>query len=390
MAHIQKKTYKSARTAKVTSSWQARFTGPDGKERTKRFERKVDAEAWLNTNGGDIARGSWVDPAAGKVTFRAYAKSWRATKADVSERTRINIDGRLDNHAIPFFGDMQMSAVRPSDVRTFVAKLTGGGKAPSTVKAIFLTTSQVFAQAVNDGMIAKSPCIGVSLPRERHREEMNFLTADQVNVLATQIDERYRALILTAAYGGLRAGELVALQASALNLGELGGTISVTGAASEIRGELAFGPTKTGRNRVIGIPRFLSAILAAHVEKYPSVGGFVFTAKEGGPIRHRNFYRRHFRTAVEALSDGGKEFPGGLRFHDLRHTCAALLIANGRHMEEIKDHLGHSSIRVTSDRYGHLFPSARTALAESLEATYLSSNGDVESQPEVRSLRKLG
>jgi integrase len=62
--------------------------------------------------------------------------------------------------------------------------------------------------------------------------------------------------------------------------------------------------------------------------------------------------------------------PERLRFHDLRHTCAALLIANGRHLEEVKDYLGHSSIRVTSDRYGHLFPKARTEMADALDTTY--------------------
>src|SRR5215211_3999886 len=80
---------------------------------------------------------------------------------------------------------------------------------------------------------------------------------------------------------------------------------------------------------------------------------FVFTATECGPLRLRNFYARHFRPAVARA-----RLPKQLRFHDLRHPCAALLIANGRHMEEMKDHLGHSSIRVTSDRCGHLFPRA--------------------------------
>jgi hypothetical protein len=65
--------------------------------------------------------------------------------------------------------------------------------------------------------------------------------------------------------------------------------------------------------------------------------------------------------------------PQDLRFHDLRHTCAAILIANGQHMEEVKDHLGHSSIRVTSDRYEHLFPSARQAMAEGLDRVFQTS-----------------
>ncbi len=227
----------------------------------------MDAQTWLNTNGADIARGAWVDPAAGKVTFRVYAKSWRATKVDVGARTQINIDGRLDNYALPHFGDMQMSAIRPSDVRTFVAKLTGAKKAPSTVKAIYLTTAQVFSQAVVDGVIAKTPCAGVGLPRDRRSEEMHFLSPGQVNDLATELTDRYKALVYLASYGGLRAGELVALRVDSLDLGELGGTIAVTGAASEVRGRLVFGPTKTGRNRSVAIPRFLSVMLGDHIDR---------------------------------------------------------------------------------------------------------------------------
>ena len=139
----------------------------------------------------------------------------------------------------------------------------------------------------------------------------------------------------------------------------------MTEAASEVRGELTFGPTKTGRSRVAGIPRFLAQMLGEHIGRYPSPDGWVFTACEGGPVHHHNFRNRHYdRATVEPRG------PPRRPFHDLRHTCAALLIAAGRHLEEVKTYLGHSSIRVTSDRYGHLFPEARAAMADALEATF--------------------
>jgi integrase len=109
-------------------------------------------------------------------------------------------------------------------------------------------------------------------------------------------------------------------------------------------------------------------MIGEHIDRYPSTT-HVFTAAEGGPVRHRNFSRRHFRPAVAKLDAQG-HFPAGLRWHDLRHTCAALLIANGGHMEEVKDNLGHASIRTTSDRYAHLFPRARAELADGLDATF--------------------
>lgn len=364
---------------KRNGKWQAAYRGPDGRERTKTFTRRVDADRWISTNRADIARGAWVDPAGGRISFTEYAEKWFLTKADVTEQTRLNIRARLDTHAIPYFEKRSMSSVQPSDLRAFVAHLTAAKRAPSTVKSIYLTTSQVFAQAALDGIIAKSPCMGVTLPKDRRREEMHFLSPAQVNELASAITDRFSALIYTAAYAGLRAGELWALRVGALDL--LRGSIAVTESAIEVNGSLTFGPTKTGRKRVVPIPRFLAQMLGEHVGFYigrrPPRGAFVFTATEGGPVRHRNFTRRHFRPAIarahdKAIKDDRDDeaLPLALRFHDLRHTCAAILIADGRHMEEVKDHLGHSSIRVTSDRYGHLFPSARQALAEGLEAVF--------------------
>ena len=277
MAHIQKRTYTSRRTGKKTVAWQARYTAPDGRERTKRFERQVDAQHWLNTNGADIARGAWIDPKLGEVTFREYAERWLETKVDVAPRTKINITGRLKNHTYPHIGSTPMASARHSDVRALVASLIAQRKAASTVKAAYLTTSQVFEQAVLDCIIARNPCNGVKLPRDVHHEEKHFLTADQVRHLADAIDDRYRSLIYTAAFTGLRAGELVALKVDSLDI--LGRSLAVTGAASEVRGKLRFGPTKTGRSRVVTLPPFLAQMLGEHIGRYPSTGGYVFTAQ---------------------------------------------------------------------------------------------------------------
>jgi integrase len=101
--------------------------------------------------------------------------------------------------------------------------------------------------------------------------------------------------------------------------------------------------------------------------------GFVFTAVKGGPLRHNNFYQRIF---CPALARAG--LPAQVRFHDLRHTCAALLIAQGAHPKAIQVHLGHSSIQVTMDRYGHLFPDALEQLADRLDATRIQAQMDAE------------
>jgi integrase len=113
------------------------------------------------------------------------------------------------------------------------------------------------------------------------------------------------------------------------------------------------------------IPGFLRDLLATHLATEVADGpaALVFTSSEGDPLRNSNFRRRIWN---EAVTEAGLE--PGLRIHDLRHTCASLLIAEGAHPRAVMEHLGHSSITVTMDRYGHLFPSDMEALAEALGA----------------------
>lgn len=348
-------------------SWRARYRDAAGKEHAHHAATKAAAQRWLDRQTASIVRGDHVDPKAGRVTFEHYAAEWLTTKADVAASTMANVRGRLNRHALPYFGAMQMAAVRPTHARAFVAELVASGLAPSSVKGIALTTGQVFSQAVDDGIVARSPFTNVPMPSDRHTSEMHFLTAEQVNVLADAVDDRYRAAVYTAAFGGLRAGELWALRVARVNV--LAATVEVVESMSEAGG-LHVGPTKTGKRRTVTVPRFLATMLGEHIGRYPSSDGYVFTAVEGGPVHHRNFRRRHFLPAVAATD----ELPDGLRWHDLRHTCSAFLIASGRHMEEVKDYLGHSSIRVTSDRYGHLFPRARAAMADALDETFRAAS----------------
>jgi integrase len=132
---------------------------------------------------------------------------------------------------------------------------------------------------------------------------------------------------------------------------------------------LIFGPTKTHVERTIDLPKPIRDLLNDHLSAVSPGGNGPddLTAREGAPIRQSQFYRRHFKPAVR------KALPArlhGLRFHDLRHTCAALLIAQGAHALAVKEQLGHSSITITMDRYGHLLPSAHERTADRLAAVF--------------------
>jgi integrase len=149
--------------------------------------------------------------------------------------------------------------------------------------------------ALNEGLIHRSPCQGVDLPKLTTREEMRFLTGEQIQILAEALEDRYQALIFTAAYSGCRWGELAALMVDRLNVTNR--TLDVFESLSEPNGRVVVGPTKTGTRRTVAIPGFLVTMLEEHIARYPNEQGFIFTSAEGAPLR-RNFYHRHFKPAV--------------------------------------------------------------------------------------------
>lgn len=170
-------------------------------------------------------------------------------------------------------------------------------------------------------------------------------------------------LIRLAAYSGLRAGELAAIKVRSLDLQR--GSVHVTESISEVRGRAIVGATKTYATRSVSIPSFLVADLRrllARKQIECDHDRLVFGADDGSLLRQSNFYPRCFKPAAREI---GKP---SLRFHDLRHTCAALLIAEGAHPRVLMERLGHSSVTTSLDRYGHLLPTLDVALTQALDA----------------------
>lgn len=358
--------------------WRARFAGPDGRRHTKTFMTKADASAWLSSQHTDIRRGTWIDPGGGKESFSEWAKKWLATTAHLKMKTKIGYESLLLTHIEPFFGDWEIITIDQPAVRRFFAHLADGGAAPGTIRSVRNVLRQVLGLAMSARALAFNPCDGVRLPRSP-RTEMHFLTAPEVEDLAHAITNpqlrpggngawhhqrttfpEYGLFVRFTAYTGLRAGEIEALRVRRLDL--LRSRVEVAETVAEVPGHgLVFGPPKTYENRSVPVPRFLTEELArAVVGKSPD--DFVFAAPEGGPIRHGNFYARHYKRAVRQAG-----LPEGLRFHDLRHTYASFLIAERAHPRAIMERMGHSSITVTLDRYGHLLPSLEAQLDEALD-----------------------
>jgi integrase len=357
MAHIERRV----RNGKTT--YRARYRDPAGREHAKVFARKADAQRFLTEMENHKLKGTWTDPALGRVLFRDWLGEWWATTTNLRPTTRERNETLLRRYALPRFADLALVAISQRDVRAWVAELSGRGLAPATVQKAYQLLGKVMGAAVDAGMVMQTPCRRVPLPKVE-REEMQFLTAAEIARLADAIDQRYRALVLVAADGGLRIGELAGLRRRRVDL--LRGTVEVAEIVTEAEGVLRFGPPKTraGR-RTVGLPRAVVDELAAHLVR-AEPEAFVFAALEGGPLRVHGFRARVWRPATRRAE------LDGLRIHDLRHTAVALWIAVGANPKQVAARAGHTSVSFTLDRYGHLYPEADTALRDRLDSLYVA------------------
>jgi integrase len=269
----------------------------------------------------------------------------------------------LNAHILPRFGDARLRDIRLIHVEQFVADLSLRLSA-SRVRQVYNVLNASLKAAVRNEMVKSNPADGVKLPKQTSRD-MLVLDPDQVKALANEVETEYTTLIYVLAYGGLRIGEARALRRSAINL--MRGTIEVREAVTHRGGRFVFTPPKNDKHRVVTIPAFLRGMLETHLQRYCGTqpDALVFPGESDHPFRLYIFRRDVFKPALER-SGIVPEF----RIHDMRHTCASILINQSLHPKMVQEHLGHGSISITMDRYGHLFESDTQRLADALEAAF--------------------
>jgi integrase len=254
MASIEPRDRNGKRTYRV------RYRDPAGRQRSRSFARKVDAQRWLHENETARAHGAWVDPAAGKITFGAWAERWYASTAALRASSRYAYRQDLDRYLLPTFAAVPLDRIGRLQVRTWFAGLVDQGLSVATARKALAALGLVLAAAVEDGRLAGNVAKGLKLPKVQRTEQL-ALDAVGVERLAAAITPRYRVLVLFAAWTGLRPSELAALRVGRLDL--LRGTVRVVEAAVRVKGRRHWGDTKTSQERTVHLPRWLRAELAA-------------------------------------------------------------------------------------------------------------------------------
>ncbi|WP_240937900.1 site-specific integrase [Nocardioides sp. JQ2195] len=328
--------------------WRARYRDEADKEHARHFARKVDAQQWLDSVTAAVVRGDYVDPQAGKATVKAYADQWQRIQVS-SDGTRRIVDNALRLHVLPTLGTHRLAAVRRSHVQALVKALEDKGLSAGSIRNIYDVMAQVFSSAVEDRVIASTPCRRITLPKGAGGE-VEIPTLEEVQAVRSALDERWQAIVVTLAGSGLRIGELLGLQVSDVDF--LRRTIRVERQRLQSN---ELGPVKGRAARTVPVGQVVIDELAAHLAAYPSDGA-LFGDEFGEPLTYRRWKR--------LLSDTGV----GVTSHAFRHFAASALISGGASVKQVQTFLGHSSAVITLRTYAHLFPGDEDRTRDVLDA----------------------
>ena len=304
----------------------------------------------------DLQQG--VLPSDDRMRLGQYLDQWLeySVKPSVRAITHESYSQLVRLHLKPGLGPIPISKLSPSDVREFMNTKLKSGLSPRTVLYCRAVLRRALRQAVSDGTISRNAA-ALADPPHYKKSDVKIFTEEQATTFIQAIEnDRLKALYLLTLCLGLRRGEALGLKWAALDIEN--STLHVRDALQRIGGKLQLVELKTKKSRrTLQIPNILLPVLKTHrvrqLEERIKMGekwhetGFVFTTPIGTPLEPRNVLR-HYHAALKTA-----KLPR-MRFHDLRHSCASILLAQGIPLRTVMEVLGHSSIRVTGDVYGHV------------------------------------
>lgn len=323
------------------------YRTPQGAVRRETFRRLADATARKRVVEADRDRGFWIDPRLGQVTLRDYSSEWMAGRT-LTQRTAELYESELRLHILPALGGHTLKALSPADVRQWHTTMQAQvGIGPTTVAKCYRLLRAMLATAVEDELIHRSPCRIRNAGREQATERPTATVA-QVLALAEAVAPQRRAMVLVAAFGGLRLAEVLALQRRSVNV--MHRRLEVRESTVELaHGELVTKAPKTAASRRdIGLDATTFAAVDDHLRNYTADDpiAYLFTGMKGGQLR-RAVWQKEW---TKARNDLGLQH---LHFHDLRHTHGTLVAQTGATPKETMARLGHATVAAAM-RYQHV------------------------------------
>lgn len=354
--------------------WEARVTVgyKSGRQRRKCIYGKTRQEVSrkLSSLLTDIERGLPVTD--DKQTVRAYLEHWLAftAKSRIRERTFTRYGELLNRHVIPAVGSLALTKLTPQRLDQLWSQMADGGLSPRTVTQARAILRSALNTAMKHGLVPRNASALTSAPRvERH--QATFLTEEQaVALLKSAHGHPLEGIVCLGLLCGMRMGEILGLTWADIDLDSK--RLTIQRQQQRVGSEIALVDTKTGKSvRNIELPAQAVAALKRHRDRQSTnvrpaagerwiVSGRVFTNETGGPLENGTALRQ-FHRLLEAA-----KLPK-MRLHDLRHSCATILLARGAPARDVMELLGHSTIAMTMNVYGHAMPNAMRNAASIME-----------------------
>lgn len=355
--------------------YEVRYRKPDGTPTGKRgFKRKMDADAWGAANVTTAkTTGAYIDPQAGRRRVEDFWEPFIAAKKTRAKAATIaSLDKFWRVHVKPKWGAREVQSITHDEVQVWVSEMATRRSA-STVRGAFCTFRALIKKAKADKCIHDNPCEDVALPR-LVRKKHSYLTVDQLLALA-DASGWHRPMILTLGLCGMRWGELVGLHVEDVDFKRQ--RIHIVRAATEVRREIIVDTPKTGKSRTIIFPSLLQPCLEEACKGRqpsellfpdPHTGSYL---RRASASNSRGWFDRAKRTA--GLDD---ETVRTMTIHDLRHTCASLLVHAGANVKAVQRQLGHASAAMTLDVYADLFDEDLDVVGEAMNGLLIRAIGE--------------
>lgn len=348
--------------------WCAQVT-LSGKHLSKYFQSQTDARVWIRTTLEQVGNGMTL--ASAQLTVAEYLNEWRLTMNDsVRPHTLYQYEQIIRQHIVPRLGSIKMKDLRPEHIQGLYNEKLKSAVSARSVIYIHQVLHKALRQAVKWGKIVNNPTDAVNRPKSR-RKEMHVLDDKQARTLLMVVKgTRYEALFWMAISTGMRQGELLGLRWSDIELQSRQVHIQRQVQPASGGGYIFTGPKSAAGRRAIILGEGMMKVLRSHISILQAErqqagdswqdNDLVFPSSLGTPWGRRNvlkYYKRFLKQA--GLPD--------IRFHDLRHTAATLMLQQNINPKVVQEVLGHADITLTLNTYSHVSASMQKEAAAKVD-----------------------
>jgi integrase len=383
-------------------SWELRYSlkadPATGKRRTVTTTvrgKRRDAEKELRRLLGMVDAGEHVDPT--RMTLRTWLAKWLETiQHEISPKTHERYGEIVNNFLIPALGHLALTKLTPTHIQEAYNRWAKGGRldskqgglSPPTRRYIHVILKSALTRAVEQQLLARNPANAFKkrLPKVERKEMVTLSADDSERLLESIKDSRIYWPVMLALATGMRRGEILALRWKNVDLER--SVLRVVQSLEQTKTELRFKDTKTSRNRAITLPAFavdeLRRLKREQAEEFLALGirqsgdALVCCRADGEPLQPRSVTHQ-----FTVWRDRIKDLPR-VRFHDLRHSHATQLLADGVHPKVAQERLGHSTITTTMDLYSHVTATMQADAAAKVDAAFRAAKARRKGQKGVR------